>query len=171
MRINPINNNKINFGCFLSKAQIEAKNLRRLAKTAEEKLQSRLVNFEDLMIDFETGNLKVMKTGEDFTGKFVIPVPDGKFERLFVSKNGRPEASLVRMKNCPEQKQWAIRKRPTGDIVKEFNQTGLSKAEEEKETVKMIEAAQQASEQMHDNYVIKKLLESGQDSIILHTKY
>ena len=170
MRVNAVNNNT-NFGCFLSKAQIEAKNLRQLAKTAEERLQSRLVNYQDLMIDVETGALKRMDTGELFTGKFVIPVPDGKFERLFHSKNGHPRASLVRLKDAPEQKQWAIMKKSDNDYAKEFNQTGLSKAEEEKETLKMIEAGEDASERMRHNYVIKRLMDSGDDFIMIRGNF
>ena len=183
MRVNQISNNNVNFNGFFSlfrakKVKKEAdvivkktaEETQRLAQKAEERLQSRLVSYTDLMVDFDTGKLKVMKTGEDFTGKFVIPVPDGKFERLFHSKNGQPQASLVRLKGT-NKKQWAIRKRQGKDIAKEFFQTGLSKSEEKTETAKMIVAGREASERMHDNYVIQALMNSDKDCIVLQTKY
>lgn len=177
MRIGNINsfNSNQNFGGWFSRKKnnieekpIQAetntaqKNIEKLLDDPEERLKKRLVNYETLMIDFYTGDIKDMNTGKLFTGKYVVPAQ--KLEHIYHVKNGKTVGSLVRM--VTGQKQWAQR----GEYDKEYNFTLnniLSNEEAKNETIKMIEADDFAEERMRHNFVIKMAMESPDGTVYL----
>ena len=142
--------------------QTKQENTYSLEERAENKLKERLVNYETLMIDFNTDKVLDMKTGKLFTGKYVVPA--GKLEHIYHVKDGEEVASLLRSKTG--QKQWAHR----GEYEKVYNLTPnnyLLDDDAQNELKKMDEANDFAEERMRDNYVIKLAMESDDGTVYL----
>lgn len=162
MKINATNNANFNGIISLFRARKATKAAKALAQKAEDRLKSRLVHQEDLIMDVETGHILNFKDGSKFTGKFIIPTDT--MEKICRVKDGLTKISFVRFKNG--QKQVAFR----NDIVKKFKNNIPEKIAKE-ESIKMCQAIEDAREEMCDKFVIKKLIDSGQESIMIKGKY
>ena len=60
---------------------------------AENRLQSRLTDWQNLMKEIETGDYFVCSTGEKFTGKFAFKTKE--LEQLYHVRNGRISIILI----------------------------------------------------------------------------
>ena len=116
-----------------------------LRQKANEILQQRLTNPNNLMYNFEAGGIVDVLTGKLFSGKFLIPAD--KFERIVKVHKGQELSSLVRLKNG--QNYYA---EITGHEPKYFK-TALDAQEIEEQTKKMLDADQKIYDQMVDRYV------------------
>ena len=147
MKISQINNT------FSGRIQPIAK----LAKKAEKRLQKRLTNPVNLMLDIRTNTIYDRNTGKIFTGKFGIFTD--KLEQFFHIKNGKLYATLVRDVNGNKKvggfgigrmKLWT--KNP--DLNERIQIAALSSKRDD------------IYESMMHNWGIKKCIENGTDTFI-----
>ena len=111
---------------------------------AEENLKKKSVNPQRLMYNYDTYGIMDTKTGEYYTGKFVIPAD--KFERIVKVINGQEVSNLIRFKTG-EKFSLEI----TGHNPKIFK-TNLSNEEYCTEIEKLHNADQQIYNLMMDNF-------------------
>ena len=129
----------------------------KLAKKAEKRLQKRLTNPVNLMLDIRTNTIYDSNTGKIFTGKFGIFTD--KLEQFFHIKNGKLHATLVRDVNGNKKvggfgigrmKLWT--KNP--DLNERIQIATLSSKRDD------------IYESMMHNWGIKKCIKNGTDTFI-----
>ena len=127
-----------------------------LRAKAEQRLQSRLTEWQRIMKDVRTGDYLELSTGKKFTGKFAIKA--GELEQLHDVKNGKIITILIRDKNG--KNHYAIKTLPRKKM-----KTYGTKEQPEQEWGKLAIAQRDAEEQMRHRFVINELMKSGKDSI------
>jgi len=165
MRINYIDRNVSSNGLFSKIGQMISKSQRAaLAKKAEDRLQSRLLSYENnIMRDFGTDLYLDMKTGNKFTGKFVVKGEE--LEHLYHVKDGKLKGELVRLQNG--ENSWAIIYGKSKHGYDKAFPTKFNEHEDIAQCVAMCDADKLAEERIADNFVLKQLMSLGKDSIYL----
>ena len=152
MRISSINNGIVFGGIFSflrpskkgsNSAVKDQRNLSDTARRAEDNLQRKLVSYKDLMINFHTGDILDLRTGDKCSGKFVVPAD--KFEHIHDVRDGMIVGNMVRLKTG--QKQWAC----YGNHARHYK-LHLPFDEAKRQTMKMIESDNEAEAQMRENF-------------------
>ncbi len=131
-----------------------------MKKKAEDLLQSRLTDWHGLMRNVQNGDILEISTGKKFTGKFCIATDE--MEEIHKIKDGKNSFYLVREKDGT--KQFATtRSGKTKDFT--FDKEPSLKWE------KLAFAMYDAINQMREKFVIKELIKSGKDSIVIQGNY